>query len=920
MVNNISDISTLRNLKSLTGPGLVSFSNKISDISSLKDLKNLTYLVLQSNKISDISPLKDLKNLINIDLSFNNISDISFLKDLKKLISLDLSSNKISDFSFLKDLKKLTNIDLSHTQILDFSFLKDLKRLSVINLSFNNISDISFFKDLKNLTDINLSGNQIVDISIFKNNKNLQYLWMYDNKITNISEIANFNNLKELSFSKNNIDDFSAITKLKSLTKLSLLKNNISDISFLKDLKSLTTLDLSSNKISDISLLKDLKNLNRLHLQENPINELPKWITDFDVEIKWEKDRNYAEDFILFYNNPITNPPLEIVKQGKQAIKSYFEQIEKGEEYLFETKVLIIGEGGAGKTSFSVKMKDKNGELPKDKDTTLGIEVTQWDFETSHPKRDKQTMYANLWDFGGQKLYQGTHQIFFSQKSFYVLLDDTREEKTDFAYWLNTVEQLAGDDSKLLIVVNKKHEHVPQIDENGLKGRFGNLISDFITVDLKNDTEGIAVLQEDLKRMLLKLPGIGDALPTSWVNIRKELFEIKESFISQDRYIEICKKHKTDIIKLNFLSDYFNRIGVFTHYYDDKLLKNRIYLNSNWLVNTVYEVLNHKIVKDNKGRVSEAQIKEIWCSDTMFSEIDNLSQLMHRFGLMYEIDNTKSYVIPAHLPAEQPYTKWHHENGNEILQFAYEFDKYMPRGIMPRIIVALHRQIKNQQLVWNRGLNIELGNTFAEIKETYDKSNKFLIRIVGNQKKELLGVINNEFDKLLEPYKKLHYEKLVPCICGECKGNPKLHFFEHSDLIRRNKKQVLEIECKISYEKVNVVKLLDGVENVLEVIGRRVDMTSREIIERTREIEQAKNKLDKKKLKLALLSAYPNYDDLEMFMDEEFDIALNTFVSEKDNMKTVTYQLIKKMIAQGKIQELIEKAKADTDNNLIQKF
>ncbi len=480
--------------------------------------------------------------------------------------------------------------------------------------------------------------------------------------------------------------------------------------------------------------------------------------------------------------------------------------------YLFETKIIIVGEGGSGKTTLVRKLLDKNSQLPKDKDTTLGIEVTNWNFEIEHHKRGKQEMYANIWDFGGQKLFQGTHQMFFSQKAFYVLVDDSREEKTDFAYWLNTIEQLAGEDSKVLIVINKKHEYISQIDKNGLKGRFGNLIVDFITIDLKNDTERITALQNKLKHLLPELSDIGNALPSSWVNIRKELFTINKNYISQDRYIEICHKHKTDITKLDFLSDYFNRIGVFSHYYNDKILKNRIYLNSNWLIGATYQVLNHRIVKINKGIISEAQIKEIWHDSETFTEIDNLSRLMQRFGLMYEIADTKKYVIPAHLPVEQPYTVWQYENKSDILQFAYEFDKYMPRGIMPRIIVALNRFIKKNKLIWNKGVNIEYEKTFAEIKETYEKSNKFLIRIFGNRKKELLGIINNEFDKLLEPYKKLHYEKLVPCICSECKTSKSPFFYKYSNLIKRKEKGKATVECGISYENINITRLLGDIE------------------------------------------------------------------------------------------------------------
>ena len=640
------------------------------------------------------------------------------------------------------------------------------------------------------------------------------------------------NKLRYLDASRCKIEKITFPQECENLQALYLHHNNLQEVEFATGLPNLKLLDLSFNKnLVELNADNTLPALKYLYLHQCNIKSLQQFAKQFT---------GVGFDFNIDKNENLESPPVEIVKKGKAAVLNYYAQIkrEKGKtEYLFETKLLIIGEGGTGKTSFTLKMKDENAELPKDEDTTLGIEVTKWSFDIDHLKRGKQKMYANLWDFGGQKLYQGTHQIFFSQKSFYVLLDDTREEKTNFAFWLNTVEQLAGNESKLLIVTNKKHKHIPQIDENGLKGRFGNLITGFFTVDLKKDIPKIVELQNELKHLIPKLPGIGEPLPASWVAIRKDLFNENENCISYDRYLQICRKNKTDLKQLDFLSDYFNRVGVFTHYYDDTLLKNRVFLNSNWLVNTVYEVLNHKLVKENDGRISEGQLKEIWSKSELFNQIDYLSRLMHRFGLMYEVAELKTYVVPAHLPAEQPYPAWLYENKPEILQFAYEFDKYMPRGIMPRIIVALHRYIKNQKMVWNRGVNIELEGTYAEIKETYDRTNKFLIRITGNQKKELLGIIIHEFEKILGPYKKLHFEKLVPCICSVCKKIPNPFFFKHSELIDRKEAGKKTIECgKKPFEQVNVDKLLDGVTPPKESIRQEKNENIHQTIYKTEHI------------------------------------------------------------------------------------
>ncbi len=609
-------------------------------------------------------------------------------------------------------------------------------------------------------------------------------------------------NLVYLDLGRCNISKIKIPAGCDKLQTLYLHGNGLQEITFEGDCPALELLDLSKNNLSKLQLPYAFERLHFLYLDNNPLKKLS------DLHHFFDRD---GFDFSFENNDALEEPPQEIVQKSKRAIVNYFKEIAKEEaRYLFETKVLIIGEGGVGKTSFARRMQNPKALLPKDKDTTLGIDVKKWIFDVAHRTRGEQTMYANLWDFGGQQIYQGTHQIFFSSKSFYVLLHDTREEKTDFAYWLNTVEQLAGDDSKLLIVQNKKHEHVSKLDKNALLGRFGDLIVGFSELDIKHEADQVLALQEKLKQYLLDLPNIGDKLPASWVRIHKVLYDLQDNFISYDRYLEICRKEKANIQELDLLSDYFNRIGVFTHYYDDSVLKQRVFLNSNWLVNSVYEVLNHQTVKSNNGRITASELQQIWRGDTLYGEIDYLSRLMQRFGLMYQSD-AGNYIVPAHLPKEQPYTHWKHKTESDVLQFTYEFDRYMPRGILPRIIVALHQRISNQALVWSSGVNIEYENSYAEIKEPFDQPNTFFIRIVGDKRKELLGIIRNEFEKLLEPYTKLKYEELIPCTCFKCKNTTSPFFYKKSVLEKRKADKKWTIECENSYEDVKVLALLDGV-------------------------------------------------------------------------------------------------------------
>jgi len=140
-----------------------------------------------------------------------------------------------------------------------------------------------------------------------------------------IEPLKDLSNLSILVLNSNEIRELSGLKDLRNLSTLDLGSNQISKLSGLKDLRNLRILVLNDNQIKELSRLKGLRKLQYLYLINNPIKELPAWITDFDMEIQWTD--NIFEG-ISFYDNPLISPPIEIVKQGKEAIRNYFEQLE----------------------------------------------------------------------------------------------------------------------------------------------------------------------------------------------------------------------------------------------------------------------------------------------------------------------------------------------------------------------------------------------------------------------------------------------------------------------------------------------------------------------------------------------------------------------------------------------------------------
>lgn len=312
------------------------------------------------------------------------------------------------------------------------------------------------------------------------------------------------------------------ISELKHLTRLNLSNNSITSVSEkLSLLKKLNFLNLFNNKLTDISeKVANMACLKELNLEENPFDMLPP----------------------------------EIVARGIESIRNFYKELEE-KDYLYEVKLIIVGEGRVGKTSITNALINNNFKL-EDEENTEGININSWvipkeEINIINPKiqRDFQ---INIWDFGGQEIYHSTHQFFLTKRSIYLLVTESRKEDShdDFFYWLNIIK-LLGDKSPVMMVLNKCDQPTKELPIKEYKETFSNII-DFHKISLKEDFEvTLADFKKDLQRVASNLPHIGTPLPKVWVDIRREIDTLKQSglnYITENEYFEICKKHYRNVL------------------------------------------------------------------------------------------------------------------------------------------------------------------------------------------------------------------------------------------------------------------------------------------------------------------------------------------------------------------------------------
>jgi Leucine-rich repeat (LRR) protein len=725
------------------------------------------------NKLSK-TPYWEVENYSLEILNLNSCNLRRFpenIKGLKRICKLVLRDNYLQSIpKWVSGLESLKTLDLSKNSLSKFPDIRGLNFLESINLSDNKIKSIpSWIKGLTYLKQFGINNNQLLSLP------------------------------KELKL-------------LGNLTRLEVGKNNISQLAqIIPYLKQLENIDISETGISDLEIFQNFSNINRLELSGNKIQDLRPilhLIERRSLVLNSDKKAWFGEINVI--DNPLSTPPVEIIAMGDDAVRKYFRDLElQGVDYLYEAKLLIVGEGDSGKTSLAWKLKDIDSELPKKgEDRTEGIDVQSIYIDNRNLPENPFRM--NVWDFGGQEIYHSTHQFFLTKRSLYIIVNNTRSNLTDFNHWLQMIS-LYSENSPVIIVQNEVSGSIAEIDKRGLQQHFSNILF-VLETDLSNKDDRLKKLVDYIHFHIQNLSHIGSELPKSWVAIRNILNNLakKEPIINDSEFVKICKKHSVNTKdEIKRVSSVFHDLGVFLHFQNDPILKRIVILQNSWATKGVYKILdNPKIIKQ-KGRFSYEEL-EATIEKTLFEgKQDELLELMKRFELCYRIPNQKlkNYVCPQLLPIEKPEYQWNDEK-NLIIYYDYDFK---PKGLIGRLIVRLYKYVKDiEKFAWKNGCVFEYENSQAQVVETYGSS-KIEIRIRGPRSTNFSSIIIKEIDELNSTFNQLRYEKMIPCNCGTCKQGKQPHFYNYKNLLKRYEKGKKTVECAESYEDVIVQEILNGI-------------------------------------------------------------------------------------------------------------
>ena len=648
---------------------------------------------------------------------------------------------------------------------------------------------------LTNLIALTLPGNSIGDheARAFAALTSLTFLDLQNNEIGDegASALAALTSLTSLNLRNNRIggEGARALASLTSLASLDLRNNRIGDegASALASLTSLTSLDLQNNEIGDegASALASLAGLTSLNLQNNRMEDegvrslLNAWAyrPSMDSLVLLDLRGNSNLGSVL--------PPEVTDTSDARAILAAYRRFRTATlKPLNEAKLLVVGNEAVGKTSL-IRYLVRNESRTPDEPMTRGAAIYE-KIDTLAWLPEESEIRLKIWDFGGQEVMRGTHRYFLTERSLYLLvLEDRREDDVSIYEWLRTIQSRGGN-SPIIVVINKSDEGKQdlRLDETGLRREFPAIVDILRTSCNPGDwaAHSIAALRRTIAVTLgsdERLEHVRDPIPASWLRVKDsiEAISANEYVLPMVDFQRRCAEPAapngdprdaiTDPDEQRALLRLLNDLGVVIAHGLEReapAVKREItLLNPNWLTEAIYKLLMEPEIRDLGGEFNAARLND-WLDPTLYppERHEFILTMMQdpEVGLCLRLPGIEDrYLLPEALPASEPYFKNWPEDSLRF-RFRYEF---LPRRLIPSLIVEAHANLAQPPTRWRTGMVLEAAQCPILVRGDLERR-QIDIKVDGPErlKRAALNIVLNYFEDVHARNREIGAQSRVP--------------------------------------------------------------------------------------------------------------------------------------------------------------
>lgn len=549
-------------------------------------------------------------------------------------------------------------------------------------------------------------------------------------------ELFELVHLERLELNDNDLQSipFHHLSKLRRLKHLNLRNNKIEELDFGEDVLSIEWLDISNNNLSFLTI-SSLPSLKYLNANRNQLKSLNLSSSRTSIETISVID-NLLESLPFFtavtnlrelyvFGNPLSEIPQEFCPKAEEVnigdeLKQYLKALDQSRISInTRAKVIIVGNGRVGKTSIFRRLANKPFDV--NESFTHGIQLGVLT-EEDLPEVKTDELHLQVWDFGGQEIFYGTHQFFLSDEAIYILAwtdhknvalhRERDKERLPFdekwrscEYWLEAI-RLRSSTSPILMV--QTHSDIIQ-NRRPTDPAWERPPYNAISLDLSAAKDyGLAKLKSFLSDCLnTTIPMLGQEFPASYETIIQMVEQLRERqpSINYNHFFQLCQDAGIHEGGERTLLEYLVKSG-FVVYFTKPLLREIIYIDPNWISQQVYLLINNEL-RVLKGRIDQAYIERIF----HYPKYDNKKrgqfvELLKGFELIFAPRGESFYIAPQYLPEKLDHIEQRLHDiilRNLELAFVFRFPKFLPDNVMINFL-SRYGPFSND-IYWKNGIS-----------------------------------------------------------------------------------------------------------------------------------------------------------------------------------------------------------------------
>lgn len=752
------------------------------------------------------------------------------LFELKQLEELVILNNQLTTLpEQIGELTQLRRLMVYGQQLTELpEAIGELTKLRALSVGQNRIRILpGRLFELTELRELNLFGNELTALpESIGELAQLEALYLAKNLLRSIPmRLFELKRLKTLSLSDNLQKGLPRrINNLASLEALTIDGLNLTTLSDeLFDLRELTSLSLGNNCLRSLpAKVSSFTRLRTLNLQQNQLTSLPAEVGELQ----------HLQDLHLD-DNPLHPELAAAYEDSTEAVLRYL-RAKRGESVeLCEAKLILVGEGEVGKSCLLDALR---GESFRKHESTEGIQVES--FEVAAPSGDGP-ITLNGWDFGGQKVYRPTHQLFFSSPAVYLVVWKPREgsQAGQVKEWIKLVLRREPEAKLLIVATHGGPDGVqPDLDGHSLRQEFGEeSILGFFHVDSMPDgfdsndeatwngpRAGVEALRDAIAEIAAELPEVRRTTPRTWHDAWDRLVATQQSWMTYADFAACCTHNGAGMPadEVPLFAQISHRLGRLIHYHNDPVLHDFVILRPDWLARAIGFILADKQTRERNGLVDSQRLCELW-NDPKRDDKDRYPaelheaflRLMARFDLSYEVeypqpDAPRTMLIGPlvnDVPPEfsEDWDATPNDGDLERVQVCRivdgRGDTAEAEGLFFQLIVRLHkfslgREDYDESVHWKRGLLVDDVYNGRALLEHIGNDVRITVRAAYPEC--FLAMLTSEVRYLVNSFwEGLRCNVMVPCIepCGL--REPGRGLFDYSKLVASRRRKQAEFPC-----------------------------------------------------------------------------------------------------------------------------